>query len=169
MHTMSCDNPFVGPALISSAPIVLALHECDDELRAEAIELFKQLGSDELDKEARDSTLALLAEILFPDADNKGVPGLDLCEAEEIAAETSPEAKETLAAMDKQEAAFAQKLRELMARHKMTQAELAEKAGLGQPAISMMLNRSCRPQRKTVMKFAQIFGVEPQELWGQQQ
>jgi transcriptional regulator with XRE-family HTH domain len=48
---------------------------------------------------------------------------------------------------------------------KWTQEMLAEKAGVGQPAISNMLNRQCRPQRRTIQKFAAVLGVSPDELW----
>lgn len=154
-------------ALQASAPIVLALAECDEELRAEAIELFKQLASGELDEEQRFATVALLAEILFPNADSRGAPGLDLVEAETIASSTDPEAKDILARMDKEESFFADRLRDLMAAKGLTQAGLAAKVSIGQPAISMMLNRVCRPQRKTVLRFAEALGVPPEQLWPQ--
>jgi transcriptional regulator with XRE-family HTH domain len=146
---------------------VLALAECDEELRAEAIELFKQLATGELDDEQRFATGALLAEILFPNADSKGAPGLDLVEAEAITSSIDPEAKDILARMDKEESFFADRLRELMEAAGLTQAELAAKVGIGQPAISMMLNRACRPQRKTVLRFAEALGVPPEQLWPQ--
>jgi transcriptional regulator with XRE-family HTH domain len=47
----------------------------------------------------------------------------------------------------------------------MTQAQLADKLGLGQPAISMMLQRNCRPQKRTVVRLADALGVAPEELW----
>src|SRR5688500_18337246 len=89
-----------GPATLqlaafqAAAPIVLALNECDEELRAEAVDLFEQLGSGELDAEQRIATTALLAEILFPNADRRGTPGLDLAEAEAIAPSADPDAKD---------------------------------------------------------------------------
>jgi predicted XRE-type DNA-binding protein len=152
-------------ALQAASPIVLALAECDAELRAEAIGLFKQLNSGELDEEQRFATTALLAEILFPNADDKGMTGLDLAEAEAVAASVNPEAKDVLDRMDREEAIFAERLRQLMEAKEMTQAELADRLGIGQPAISMMLNRACRPQRKTVVRVAEALGVRPEELW----
>ena len=154
-------------AFQASAPIVLALAECEEELRAEAVELFKQLASGELDEEQRFATVALLAEILFPNADSKGAPGSDLVEAEEIAPSIAPETKDILARMDKEESFFSDRLRELMETKGLTQSELAAKVGIGQPAISMMLNRACRPQRKTVLRFAQALGVPAEKLWPQ--
>jgi len=52
-----------------------------------------------------------------------------------------------------------------MARRGMTQEALAAKLGVGQPAISNMLNRQCRPQRRTVLRLAQALGISPEELW----
>ncbi len=154
-------------ALQASTPVVLALAECDEELRAEALELFEQLAGGELDQEQRYATTALLAEILFPNADSVGLPGLDLVEAETAAASLDPESKRIAVRMDEEESAFARRLRERMTAMGLTQSELAEKVGIGQPAISMMLSRSCRPQRKTILRFAQALGVTAEELWGE--
>jgi lambda repressor-like predicted transcriptional regulator len=152
-------------ALQAATPIILALAECDEELREEAIELFKQLANGDLDREQSFATTALLAEILFPNSDPQGFPGLDLVEAEASARAEFPETNDTLDKMDQEESFFAQRLRELMEAKGWTQAQLADKVGIGQPAISMMLNRACRPQQKTVLRFAQAFGVPPEDLW----
>jgi transcriptional regulator with XRE-family HTH domain len=47
----------------------------------------------------------------------------------------------------------------------VTQQELAQRIGCSQPAVSQMLNRSCRPQKKTILKLAEALNVRPQELW----
>ncbi len=102
-------NPAIAlqaSALQAASPIVLTLAECDEDLRAEAIELFKQLNSGELDEEQRFATTALLAEILFPNADDKGIPGLDLADAEAIAPSVNSEARGVLDRMDREEAAL---------------------------------------------------------------
>ncbi len=152
-------------ALQAASPIVLALAECDDELRNEAVELFKQLSSGELTSEEIFATTTLLAEILFPNADHNGIPGLDLVEAEKIAPQVDPDAQGVLDQMDEEESIFAARLKACMAEKSMTQAELAEKIGVGQPAISMMLQRSCRPQKRTVVRLAEALGVSPKEMW----
>jgi predicted XRE-type DNA-binding protein len=149
-----------------ASPIILALQECEPALRDAAMELFGQLQSD-LDQEAIQATTALIAEILFPHGDALGSLGLDLEEAETIARNTKPKAAKVLARMDEQEATFAQKLRELLDQRGMTQAELATKIGVGQPAISMMLQRACRPQRKTIDKIAAALEVPMTQLWAE--
>jgi predicted XRE-type DNA-binding protein len=165
LHATSSVTPLEISAIQAASPIVLAFAECDDELRAEALELFKALASGTLDDEQRIATTALLAEILFPNADHHGLPGLDLAEAEQMAPQVNPEAKDILERMDAEESDFAKRLRNLMEAKNMTQAQLASVVGIGQPAISMMLNRTCRPQKKTVIRFAQALGVAPEELW----
>jgi transcriptional regulator with XRE-family HTH domain len=81
------------------------------------------------------------------------------------ACEIDPTAKPILQRMDKEEADFADRLRQLLEEKDITQQELAEKLGIGQSAISMMLGRSCRPQRKTVSRIAEALGVSSEALW----
>ncbi len=145
--------------------LVCALAECDPELRAAAVELLDQLASGELDDGQEFATTAVIAEILFPNADDTGAPGLDLAEAEVMATAVKPSVGPLLADMNRQEATFADRLRELMAERGLTQVELAAKVGVGQPAIANMLGRTCRPQQKTVAKLAAALGVEPAALW----
>ncbi|MBX7105536.1 MAG: helix-turn-helix transcriptional regulator [Gemmataceae bacterium] len=152
-------------AIQAASPIVLAFMECDEGLREEALLLLKQLQNGGLDESERIGTIALIAEILFPNADDKGIPGLDLEEAEAIARDRFPDSCDALSRMDEEEKHFAERLKFVMESKGITQVALAEKVGLGQPAISMMLNRTCRPQRKTILRFAEALDVKPEELW----
>lgn len=152
-------------AFTIASKVVVALGECDEALREVAVELLNQLSSGELTKEEAFSTTALLAEILFPNSDPTGSIGLDLEEAEQVAPKVHPEAGPILDEMDRAEATFAERLRAIMAEQGLTQAELAAKVGIGQPAISNMLNRTCSPQRKTVQKLATALSVKPEALW----
>jgi lambda repressor-like predicted transcriptional regulator len=67
--------------------------------------------------------------------------------------------------LEEEERVFAGNLARLLAEKKLSQAELARHVGVGPSAISMMLSRRCRPQRRTVEKLAQALGVEVRELW----
>jgi len=135
-------------------PFILALKDCDDELRGVASELLVQLAGGELDAHEEASTLNLLAEMLSPHANHTYM----------MAVEASPDAARITADMLRQEATFADRLQATMTARGITQAELAEKIGVGQPAVSMMLNRTCRPQKKTVHKIATALGVTPADL-----
>lgn len=133
--------------------IVAALGECDGELRDEALQLLRQLSSGQLDEYEQEATLALLGEILFNDgsvAPNEA---------------TDQECLDVVSHMQAQEGEFADRLRRLMADIRITQEQLAEAIGVGQSAISMMLQRKCRPQKRTVRRLAQALGVAPEALW----
>jgi transcriptional regulator with XRE-family HTH domain len=52
-----------------------------------------------------------------------------------------------------------------MTKSGITQEELAKTVGIGQPAISNMLKRQCRPQKRTVERLAEALKLSPQDLW----
>jgi transcriptional regulator with XRE-family HTH domain len=149
-------------AIQAATPVVLAVADSDAELRDEIIELFKQLSSGDLDCHERQATTALLAEILFPGR-NRKTPAR--YESQTRASVNRPNASSVVERMKKEEATFSIRLRETMERRGVTQTELAEKLGIGQPAISMMLQRRCRPQRRTIERLAEALGVAVTELW----
>jgi lambda repressor-like predicted transcriptional regulator len=133
--------------------IVVALGECDGELREEALQLFRQLSSGKLDEYEREATMSLLAEILF---DRGSVSAEDSIEQEAL---------DVVRVMQAEEGQFADRLRQLMADNGIKQEQLAKAIGVGQSAISMMLQRKCRPQKRTVRRLAQALGVAPDMLW----
>jgi lambda repressor-like predicted transcriptional regulator len=143
-----------------ASAILNALEECSPELRAEAVELLKDLNSGELDPIAETATMTLLSEILFPNTDDEGLYGLD-----RLAPSQDPEAEAILEEVDRVEADFASRVLECMNAAGMTQSDLAKRLGIGQPAISMMLQRSCRPQKRTIRRMAEALGVRAQDLW----
>jgi len=66
---------------------------------------------------------------------------------------------------DRQQVFFAERLEKLLREKDLTQTALAEKIGVGQPAVSMMLSRQCYPRRRTVEKIAEALNVAVSELW----
>ncbi len=138
--------------------------ECDEQVQGVIREMIQIMNSPDSDEQEREMALGTLAEALFPEYDGAHL-GIDIEEANKGCVENSPDGAEAQAELDQQEQAFADRLKEVMQRKGMTQAQLAERAGVQQPAISMMLNRNCRPQQRTVRKLAEALGVSPQELW----
>jgi lambda repressor-like predicted transcriptional regulator len=67
--------------------------------------------------------------------------------------------------MEEEERMFAANLVRLLEEKNISQAELARRVGVQPSAISMMLSRRCRPQRRTVEKMAQALAVDLRELW----
>ncbi len=137
--------------------------ECSDEVQELIRDLVLSLKDPEVDEQ--DSRMALLsiAEALFPPpAGPDGYLGIDLADEESRA---SGEERNILEAMDRQETHFGARVERLLDDRGWTQGQLAEKIGVGQPAVSLLLSRASRPQRRTVEKIAQAFEVDPAELW----
>jgi DNA-binding XRE family transcriptional regulator len=61
--------------------------------------------------------------------------------------------------------AFGDRLRALRKEKRLTQEQLARRAGVRQSAISMMESGQCRPQPSTLDKLAAELGVAVEELW----
>jgi lambda repressor-like predicted transcriptional regulator len=150
--------------ILRFAPLFQAFLECSDELQAHARKLVATLVSPHTDEDDRALAAMTLADVLFPNR-FEGEIGSDLEECEAQGAQYSQEAKETLERMDREEATFAERLRNVMHERGVTQVQLAEKIGVGQSAIAMMLQRECRPQRRTVARMAEALEVTPDTLW----
>ncbi len=67
--------------------------------------------------------------------------------------------------MAEEDLTFSQRLSACLESKGVTQEEIASKIGVGQSAIANLINRNCRPQRKTVLRLADALGVPPQDLW----
>lgn len=144
------------------ATCLCAFRECSDEVQAIIVEMASIANNPEATSEEREAAVATIAEALFPAGDN-GPLGVDL-EAFESLDSEEPE-RTVLDEMDAEEATFSDRLAALLRDKQVTQVQLAERIGVGQPAISMMLARRCRPQRRTIQKVAGALGVAPEDLW----
>jgi ribosome-binding protein aMBF1 (putative translation factor) len=134
-----------------------AYHECSDEIRAVVDEMARIIGNRESTAEDREEAAATLIEALFP-----GVTG-GTCER--FAQNMRTHGCEIRSELDAEEETFAHRLRHAMEVKGFSQQQLAALIGVSQPAISNLLNRTCRPQRGTVEKLAHALGIKPDELW----
>jgi lambda repressor-like predicted transcriptional regulator len=150
--------------LLQAAKFLRAYLECSDEIQAGIRDLLEILSDPSTDEDDRDSILMTLADALFPDP-HDGKLGMDLEESEDLGAGYSEEMRANVKEMEQEEEAFASRLRSIMESRQVTQEQLAARIGVGQPAISNMLNRQCRPQRRTVFRLADALGVAPGDLW----
>ena len=121
--------------------LVTAIVECSDEVREVVLRMVNVVESSQATPADRQRALVTIADVLRlkPNEEDGQAPS--------------------------QQAAFADRLRELMTERCVTQQELAARIGCSQPAVSQMLNRNCRPQKKTILKLAEALNVQPQELW----
>ena len=141
------------------------LAECSDAVQQVVIKLLGVIKNPLTSPTERQSALMTVADALFiePDKEDGGY-GQDLAGSEPSAAKVPQLARE-VEKTNTQEATFAERLRELMEAKRISQQELAERAHCSQPAISQMLNRACRPQKKTILKLAEALNVQPRDLW----
>jgi predicted XRE-type DNA-binding protein len=144
------------------ATCLCAFRECSDAIQDVVVEMASIANDPEATPEEREGAVATIAEALFPSGDS-GSLGVDLETAESL--ERHGPGKAVLDELDDEESTFAERLAALLKKEQMTQVQLAEMIGVGQPAVSMMLSRSCRPQRRTVEKIAGALGVAAEELW----
>jgi transcriptional regulator with XRE-family HTH domain len=142
------------------------LAECSDAVQQVVIKLLGVIKHPDTTPAERQRALMTIADALFinPDETDGGY-GQDLLVSESYAAARVPRLAREVEKMNTQEATFAQRLRELMEAKRISQQELADRVQCSQPAISQMLNRACRPQKKTILKLAEALNVQPRDLW----
>ena len=144
---------------------ISAVLECSEQLRLDAERLMAIVDDpNSLPGERGRAWNTLLDQFhLLPD--DEGRYGMDLARSETGAAQRFPLLASEVEKMDSQEALFADRLRQIMKDKNITQQQLAARIECSQPAISQMLNRKCRPQRKTLDKIASALSVDVLELW----
>jgi transcriptional regulator with XRE-family HTH domain len=138
--------------------------ECSDEVQQAVGEMLRVLDEPSSSKEQRDMAISTIADALFRNP-HQGEYGMELAASEGEGAAVEPRLQAIVKRMDEEEDSFALRLRKLMDDRRITQEELAKRIGVGQPAISNMLNRNCRPQKKTIMKLATALNVSATVLW----
>lgn len=141
-------------------PWLRAYLECSSKVQAIVREMLEICESDAEDDE-KEMAMATLLEALFPKTHN----GADLEELEEDAKSCCPRSATIIESLDQEEAVFADRVASAMQKRGMTQDELASAIGVGQPAVSMMLARKSRPQKRTISRIAEALGVSISELW----
>jgi transcriptional regulator with XRE-family HTH domain len=142
------------------------------ELKAFAKLLCVYLSRDEEDRQGIASMASIAVDADSTDDEIEAAletlgEGLYPTEAVDLSVDLDQEPDEQCVSkqMDSEEETFAKRLAHYMKSKKMSQVELAAAIGVGQPAISMMLSRNCRPQRRTVECIALALEVAPNDLW----
>ncbi|MFN0019402.1 MAG: helix-turn-helix domain-containing protein [Pirellulaceae bacterium] len=142
----------------SSATMLRAFVECSREMQEVALEMSDILLDKESTQDEREMAFDAMIQALFPGM------SMDILEGYRQHMK-GHEAAEAASALHEEERTFADRVRTEMRKKDVTQEQLAKAANISQPAVSNILNRHCRPQRKTVVKFAESLGVSPKDLW----
>lgn len=132
--------------------ILRAFDECNEVLKEQAMEMVRIIHSGDAEPFELQAAVDTFNDIVFPDHLETS---LDDWKGDE----------ETEAELDQQEESFAESVRSIMEAKDINQTQLARAIGVGQPAISQLLNRDCRPQRSTVTKIAEALDVDESEIW----
>jgi lambda repressor-like predicted transcriptional regulator len=135
-----------------------AYDECDPEIKAVIDEMVEICSSQSATEEEKQRAVATIVEGLFP---SLAVDFLNSCEA----VRKSAGAKASSEKMAEEENVFAERVQARMDELKINQEELARRIGVGQSAISNMLNRECRPQKRTIRKISQALDISPDQIW----
>ena len=146
--------------------------ECSNNVQSVVRSMFAVLEHPLTTNDDRQRAITTIADALFVNPlEGHGNYGFDFLTAERDAArkheqlERRPVVAARLDQLDSQESTFAHRLRKILDEKNVTQEELAERIDCTQSAISKMLSRDARPQRKTILKMAQALNVEPTDLW----
>ncbi|MBA4064864.1 MAG: XRE family transcriptional regulator [Isosphaera sp.] len=143
-----------------------ALVECSDEVQQVVVSLLSIVKDPDTAPADRNRALMTIADALaLNPCEEDGQYGQDLVASEPYGVARSASLAREVRKMNAQEQTFAERLKELMATKQISQQELAERVGCSQPAISQMLTRKCRPQKKTILRLAEALSVLPRELW----
>lgn len=137
-------------------PLYLA---CDEVGQAAVREMVGALHRSNAPNAERDAALETIAKTLFPTVARPFSVSLDEYERS-LGDSTGIDGR-----LDREEAIFASRLARLLDEKSVTQVELARRIGVSQSAISMLLARRCRPQRRTVARIAEALNVSESELW----
>jgi lambda repressor-like predicted transcriptional regulator len=161
-------NPKSDLNLITSqmfARLLGTFKECSDEIQSVIVDMAGVYNSSDATEDEKEAALSTIAEALFP-SQHHGILGvcLETCKEE---LRTSPDlgVRTLLKQMDSEQSSFSDRVTALLDEKMMSQSDLAAAIGVKQPAISMLLSRECRPQRRTVEKIAAALKVSPEEIW----
>jgi lambda repressor-like predicted transcriptional regulator len=135
-----------------------AYDECDPEIREAIDEMCAICANPEAGHDQKRRAMHTIMEALFPSLAVDHMEAID-------GVRSLPESLAYERELDAQEETFSERLRTAMQKKGWTQERLAERTGVGQPAISNMLNRQSRPQTRTVLRIAEALEVPPEDLW----
>lgn len=146
--------------------------ECSDEVQSVVRSMFAVIEHEHTTDDDRHRAFATIADALhLKPEEGHGAYGLDFRKSQvDIVTKHPAPAWRPIVAnrhsqMDSQEATFAERVRAILLQKNITQDELAERIDCTQSAVSKMLSRKSRPQRKTILKMATALNVAPTELW----
>ena len=157
----------IDPELMTSrmfAQVFQAYVECTEEIQSLIRDMVEIVNDSSATEDEKLMACSTIAESLFPSR-HHGQLGVDLEQAERLDAERS--------ARDQRRSRFDGPPRRALrgsgpcadARARHDASPTGHACEIGQPAVSNLLSRRSRPQRRTVEKIARALGVATSEIW----
>ncbi len=154
----STNSTLVEPTPSIIASTVCALLECSPAIQEIVGGLAKIIRDPDSDDDERAFAAEAILQALFPGRSHDYI----LNYRQHLA---TPEGLKEQEWIRDENRTFARSVRRFMEERNVTQETLADAAGITQPAVSNLLNRNCRPQRRTIVRFAKALQVRPVDLW----
>ncbi len=161
-HTSGVDSKLVASRAF--AEVFREYIECSDKIQKVIRDMVEIVTDPDATEEERRMACITMADALFPSY-HDGRLGVELQNAEDRDALRSQEFKESCDTLDAEETCFADCVQTILKDRGMSQAALADACGIGESAISNLLSRRSRPQRRTVEKIANALNVLPAAIW----
>jgi lambda repressor-like predicted transcriptional regulator len=143
---------------LEAARFLRAFVECNREMQETVLEMAEIVSDPTSTDDERALAFDAMMEALFPGT-SAHVLDFDRQRLK------SPEAASEAEKLKEESRSFGQRVKEAMVKNGVTQSQLAAAAGIGQPAVSNILNRGCHPQRRTIERFANALQMSPDDLW----
>ncbi len=155
---MTSTNSTTVPTTSIMAQTICALLECSPRIQEIVAELAKTISDPSSDDDERAFAGEAIIQALFPGKSHDNLVAYRSALATRDALNEQEYVRE-------ESLTFARLVRRFMEERNVTQETLADAAGITQPAVSNLLNRNCRPQRRTIVRFAKALQVRPVDLW----
>lgn len=149
-------EPKINP--LEAARFLRAFAECSREMQQVALEMSAIIADPSSDDDERTAAFDALMEALFPGA------AAEILESYRLALR-SPEAIREAEQLRAEELAFAEYVKQQMLAKNLSEAQLSAEAGVSTAALTNILQARCRPQRRTIERFAAALNVKPEDLW----
>lgn len=152
------ERTLTNTAVAQFAAMKSAFDGCSAEVQAIITEMIKVISNPNVSASDKIHATEVIVEAMLPSLTT------DFREIEQYQ-QDSDEGKALEESLILQETEFYERVQSLMEKNGLSQNDLANRMGVTQPAVSNLLKRQGRPQRRTIVRVAEALNVSPSDLW----
>jgi len=152
------ERTLTNTAVLQFAAMKSAYDGCSAEVQLIITEMIKIVSDPDVSSSDKIHATEVIVEAMLPSL-TTDVRELEQCH------QMSEEGKKLEESLILEEVKFVERVQSLMDQKGLSQVELANRMGVTQPAVSNLLKRHGRPQRRTIARIAEALNVHPKELW----